>query len=169
MNKLKGKKQSPEHIAKRVAKVIGRRNTPESIRRMSEAHKGLPSGRKGRHFPNEQGLHLPHCIDCGKEISYGHIRCAEDFVKHTWKGRNVHIETLHQWIKKNKPKPELCECCHIKPPYDCANISGEYLRDVNDYEWLCRRCHMLKDGRLEALKNRAGQTWEIHRSKYVIF
>ena len=39
----------------------------------------------------------------------------------------------------------------MKSPYDCANISGEYHRDVDDFEWLCRRCHMVKDGRLEKL------------------
>jgi len=37
-------------------------------------------------------------------------------------------------------------------PYDVANISGKYKRDIKDFEWLCRLCHMTKDGRLEALK-----------------
>ena len=26
-----------------------------------------------------------------------------------------------------------------------ANISGEYKRDVDDYEWLCLKCHRLFD------------------------
>lgn len=163
MSKLSGRKQTPEHIAKRVAATTGRKNSPESIKRMSEAHKGLPNGRKGKHYPNEQGVNLPHCIDCGKEISYGHTRCYEDFIKHTWKGDDVHIETLHQWIRKNKPKPELCECCGASPPYDLANISQNYIRDISDYEWLCRRCHMVKDGRLEALRAIAPYTMEIHK------
>ena len=34
------------------------------------------------------------------------------------------------------------------PPYDLANISQEYRRDVDDFEWLCRSCHMKKDGRI---------------------
>ena len=59
MHKLEGRKQADEHIAKRVAKLRGRKNTPEAIRRMSEAHKGLPSKRKGRHYPNEQSLQSP--------------------------------------------------------------------------------------------------------------
>ena len=134
---------------------------------------------KGRHFPQcagENNWHWkggrPNCEVCGKPIKYGATHCFEHSHSKNhkrWKGDNVHIETLHQWIRKNKPKPELCECCQIKPPYDCANISGKYLRDINDYEWLCRRCHMLKDGRLEALRNRAGKTWEIHHGKYVVF
>lgn len=52
---------------------------------------------------------------------------------------------LHYWIRKNKPKVELCEMCGKKKKLDLANISGEYKKDINDYEWLCRSCHKLKD------------------------
>ena len=162
----------------------GKRRTPEQRQRMGEARKGKPSEKKGKHFPQYQGANAahwkggrPHCVTCGKPITYGAIYCKEHYtgVDHKtqpcganhpkWKGDNVHTETLHQWIRKNKPKPELCECCHQKTPYDCANISGQYLRDVNDYEWLCRRCHMLKDGRLETIRIRASHTWELHKAK----
>lgn len=66
-----------------------------------------------------------------------------------WKGNNVGRGALHVWIKKRKPKPNLCGKCHKNKPYDLTNISGKYKRDVNDFEWLCRRCHMIKDGRLK--------------------
>lgn len=62
-----------------------------------------------------------------------------------WKGDKVGYFALHEWIKKNKPKPKLCEKCKKIPPRDLANISGEYKRDVNDFEWLCRSCHFKKD------------------------
>jgi len=65
-----------------------------------------------------------------------------------WMGDKVSIVPLHVWIRSHKPKPTLCEMCKNKPPYDVANISQTYKRDVNDFEWLCRRCHMIKDGRL---------------------
>jgi len=65
-----------------------------------------------------------------------------------WKGDNVQIEALHAWVQRHKQKPPLCECCKAAAPRDLANISQKYKRDVNDYEWLCRRCHMTKDGRL---------------------
>jgi len=65
-----------------------------------------------------------------------------------WKGDNVEITALHNWIRRYKPKPEFCEECHKNKPYDLANISGEYKRDINDFEWLCRKCHMTKDGRI---------------------
>jgi hypothetical protein len=26
---------------------------------------------------------------------------------------------------------------------------GEYKREINDFKWLCRRCHMKDDGRIK--------------------
>lgn len=74
-----------------------------------------------------------------------------------WKGNKVKKGALHRWIEVRKPKPELCERCKKVPPLDLSNISGEYFRDINDFEWLCRSCHMKYDGRLKYNKNR----WEI--------
>ena len=65
-----------------------------------------------------------------------------------WKGNEVGIDALHDWVRRRKRKPVVCECCAVVPPRDCANISGKYKRDIKDFEWLCRRCHMRKDGRL---------------------
>ena len=66
-----------------------------------------------------------------------------------WKGDFVGYAALHDWATKYKPKPLFCEICGKESPMDCANISGEYKRDINDFEWICRKCHMEKDGRLE--------------------
>ena len=71
-----------------------------------------------------------------------------------WKGDNVGYGGLHKWIKRRLRKPSVCSECHIKPPIDLANISQEYKRDLSDWEWLCRKCHMVKDGRLDQLVNR---------------
>lgn len=48
---------------------------------------------------------------------------------------------LHYRIRKQKPKPKLCEICKLVPPYDLANISGKYLFDLSDWLDLCRKCH----------------------------
>jgi hypothetical protein len=69
-----------------------------------------------------------------------------------WKGDSVGLSKLHVWVKSRKPKSKLCECCNKEKSYDLANISGKYTRDINDYEWLCRSCHMHKDGRINNLK-----------------
>lgn len=69
-----------------------------------------------------------------------------------WKGSNAGLDAIHIWILARKPKPLVCEICKKSPPKDLANISQKYIRDVSDFEWLCRKCHMVKDGRLENLK-----------------
>lgn len=74
-----------------------------------------------------------------------------------WKGDNVGYMPLHWWIRTHKPKTGQCENCKkITQKLDCANISGNYKRDFNDYEWLCRSCHMKKDGRINNLKQFCG-------------
>lgn len=68
-----------------------------------------------------------------------------------WKGDNVKYGALHEWVRNRLPKPELCEDCNKVPPRDLANISQKYLRELDDWEWLCRSCHMMKDGRMKVL------------------
>ena len=70
-----------------------------------------------------------------------------------WKGASIGYRGLHRWIRKRLLKPQLCESCKEKQPYDLANISQQYKRDVSDWEWLCRKCHMVKDGRMKAIHN----------------
>jgi len=103
------------------------------------------------------------CIDCKKEISKIAIRCKSCSNKFRagkyncnnenkignknpmWKGDKVGYDSLHEWIRNHKLKPNLCGECKKKKPYDLANISGKYKRDIDDFEWLCRSCHMKRD------------------------
>lgn len=71
-----------------------------------------------------------------------------------WKGNKVGNDGLHHWIRRNKLKPNFCENCKKVTRLDLANISQKYKRDINDFEWLCRKCHMTKDGRLKRLITR---------------
>ena len=98
------------------------------------------------------------CKTCGQKARTGRFyRSAEwregrkDQGNPNWKGDNVGYLSLHQWVQRRKPKPAFCEKCNLVKPYDLANISGEYKRDVNDYEWICRKCHMVSDGRLDKI------------------
>lgn len=85
------------------------------------------------------------CVDCGKAIMKGSLRCKFCMTKneraYNWKGDNVGYTVLHKWIRKNKPKPNVCEICGIKKPREVANISRQYKRDINDFKWLCNNCH----------------------------
>jgi len=63
------------------------------------------------------------------------------------KGDDAGYDAIHAWVRRRKTKPELCEKCDLVPPVDLANRSGKYLRDLTDWDYLCRRCHMNSDGR----------------------
>lgn len=70
---------------------------------------------------------------------------------HAWKGDNVSLAALHTWVRRRKLKPSVCEHCNKVPPVDLANVSQKYKRDVSDFLWLCRRCHMIQDGRIKEI------------------
>jgi len=87
-----------------------------------------------------------------------------------WKGDDVQYAGIHSFITRRKKQPEKCENCgKITAKLDLANISQEYKRDLDDWEWLCRKCHMVKDGRILIVgrypKNWA-KGWETRRKKY---
>ena len=74
--------------------------------------------------------------------------------KPNWKGNKVGLKVLHKWVRRYLKMPPLCECCGQVPPMDLANISQKYKRNLTDWEWLCRSCHMRKDERMLRLKDK---------------
>jgi hypothetical protein len=116
---------------------------------------------------NKKNLKKNICLNCKKEyLGFGKFYCSQtcsyaSSIRNNkislnkqndknpmWKGNSVKYHALHGWVNRKKIKPPFCEECNKEPPYDLANISGEYKRDINDYKWLCRRCHMKSDNRL---------------------
>lgn len=69
-----------------------------------------------------------------------------------WKDDEVGYAALHDYIKRRLEKPPVCDCCKKNKPYDLAN-KGIYNRELKNWEWLCRKCHMDKDGRNKNLAN----------------
>jgi len=74
-----------------------------------------------------------------------------------WIGDKVGISGVHGWVKRRLKKPELCTKCKADKVHDLANISQKYLRNLTDWEWLCRKCHMTKDGRMKNLFQYSGR------------
>jgi len=71
-----------------------------------------------------------------------------------WKGESVGYISLHEWVINRIPKPEICPMCkEKKKTLDLAN-KGIYDRNFYNWEWLCRKCHMIKDGRMAKLIER---------------
>lgn len=67
-----------------------------------------------------------------------------------WKGDAVQYTQLHAWVKRQIEKPKLCKCGQ-RPAIDLACVTGIYSRDLKNWEYLCRRCHMMSDGRMSNL------------------
>lgn len=68
-----------------------------------------------------------------------------------WKGDNIGIKTLHQWVRRHFWPTKLCQMCLFGPPYDLANITGIYNREFKNWRYFCRKCHMESDERLKNL------------------
>ena len=73
-----------------------------------------------------------------------------------WKGNKVGYVALHNWVRRHKLKPLLCEECNKNKAYDLANISGGYKRDIDDFKWLCRSCHTKYDYSINKRKPKRG-------------
>lgn len=58
-----------------------------------------------------------------------------------WKGDKAGYQAIHIWIRKHLKRKGECARCNRHGYTEFANISGEYLRDVDDYIELCRTCH----------------------------
>lgn len=73
-----------------------------------------------------------------------------------WKGDNVGYGALHRWIKKIKPQPNKCEKCGKTTKDLELSNNGIYNRDPNNYEYLCYKCHKIKDGTIYNIKHQEG-------------
>lgn len=71
-----------------------------------------------------------------------------------WRGDGVGYHALHDWVRVRLIKPELCQICGLIPPRELSNISGEYRRDITDWQYVCRRCHDKYDGKIVDMSNR---------------
>lgn len=84
------------------------------------------------------------CLQKERAREAGQRRKGEDC--HNWVGEFATYSAVHKWLQRNKPKPEFCERCGERP---ATQVSYEgkvgWSRNPNDYEWLCRSCHQLKD------------------------
>jgi len=123
----------------------GKKHSEESRRKMSESKRGEKNHLWGKH----------HSEESRRKMSENSLKKYGE-KNPMWKGDEVGFTGIHAWVRRNKRKSDVCEICGEQKPYDLANISGEYKRDINDYQWLCRKCHMMEDGRLNDL-NKCGK------------
>lgn len=77
-----------------------------------------------------------------------------------WAGDEVSYRSLHTWLRKTKNKTGICEHCFLSKKTDWANKSHEYLRNLEDWLELCRKCHIEYD------KPSRGRAKEIYGENY---
>jgi hypothetical protein len=66
----------------------------------------------------------------------------------SWKGDQVSYTGIHMWVARHRGKASVCVQCgkYGTGKYiQWANISGEYKRELDDYESLCGSCHKKQD------------------------
>lgn len=70
-------------------------------------------------------------------------RFTEAGHKASWKGDEVGYGGIHRWIERKLGKNRLCSRCgKVEGWFDWHNTSGSYKRDFNDWERLCKSCHV---------------------------
>jgi len=64
-----------------------------------------------------------------------------------WKGIDASYAAKHLWIVKHYGKASECSKCNGEKAkrFEWANVSGKYLREVEDYIQLCPSCHRRMD------------------------
>lgn len=71
-----------------------------------------------------------------------------------WKGDQVGLGGLHNWVERCLGKPRKCQKCRTTRAklYDWANVSGRYKRELTDWIRLCRACHIEFDHDIKVKK-----------------
>ena len=52
---------------------------------------------------------------------------------------------LHDWVERNLGKPQICEKCDSTKNIEWSNVSGQYIKNLLDWQRLCKKCHCRYD------------------------
>lgn len=80
-------------------------------------------------------------------------------------GTVAEYKALHKWVRKTFPTPAECDTCKTQEAkrYDWASVEDRYTKLREDWEYLCRSCHIKSDGRINQLKKglEGAQPWNL--------
>ena len=146
---LKGKKQSPEHIAKRTLALTGRKKTYKNketkARAISNLVRGYWLGKK-MSDNDRKNMSLAHIGNTLSEEARRKISIANSGKKsHLWRGDKAGLVGMHLWVKKHKGKATEYKCKCGKQARHWANKKHDYKRNLDDYFPLCVSCHKKYD------------------------
>lgn len=125
--------------------IQGLKKMPKGVYVRSEEYKKQRSIKQKQLY--EAGVYNPNFFGEKRKPTYKGEK------HHLWKGDAVGYSAIHSWIRRKLGKASRCVKCSNpnSKRYEWSNISGEYKRDVSDWQELCSRCN-----NLEAIKVRKG-------------
>jgi hypothetical protein len=124
LNPFFGQHHTEETKALLRVQKLGKKLSPEHIRKVIE-------GMKGRKQP---------------ESMKAKMRGANN---KNWKGDDVVYGSLHRWVRCNIPKPEVCSDCKGARKLQAHSL-GQYKKVEEDWVYLCSPCHSLRHKDLKA-------------------
>ena len=110
------------------------KETDEGVLKISKNNKGRKAWNKG--LTKETDIRVLKYSESNKG-KHDHNNSNNP----NWKGDKAKPPAIHEWIKKNKQKPEICEECGVDSKLELSSKTHEYKRDINEFRWLCRSCH----------------------------
>lgn len=92
-----------------------------------------------------------------------------------WKGDKVKQHSLHTWINDNFDRPAKCEICEAEvipgKQFDWSNKDHKYTRIREEWQYVCRKCHMDYDiknlGRKMPWSRKASGQWSSRFEKCI--
>lgn len=122
--------------------------TKSDSRRRTLERVCLECGRRFLTWPSE--TKRGRGLTCSRKCFYSRLKkiIGREENSPNWKEEDYGYYAIHNWVVRQKGKPMICDFCATTTAkvYDWSNISGEYLRDLDDWQRLCRKCHIKYDG-----------------------
>lgn len=121
---------------------------------------------KRKNSLGNKGKHISEALKLKRSIEYTGVgnpfygkRHTEETKKHfsrMFRGRGQKTKpgysALHTWVRRRLEKPKVCQSCNVREPFDLANITGIYERELSNWNWLCRSCHSTLDKKVLNIK-----------------
>lgn len=102
-------------------------------------------------------------IYCSKKCNHVGLSVRyKDEGSPSWKEGKLTYSGIHAWVRRKKGAPKKCELCGDteKGYYEWANKSGNYLRDLEDWIRMCKKCHNDYDG-VNAWQNKSNTARQV--------
>lgn len=134
----------------------GKKRSPEIGRKISEGRKllfqnGYIHPFKGKHH-TEKSNEKNRQAHLGKKQSEETIKKRVDQLigknNGMWKGDKVGYTALHDWVRSQNGKPQVCEYCgktNEENKIEWCNKNHTYKRKLDDYIAMCTSCHRKYD------------------------